>query len=35
MINRIKEKINERPFLAGFLTGGISTVIILTVVGMI
>jgi hypothetical protein len=33
-INRVKEMINEKPFLAGFISGGISTVIILMIIGL-
>lgn len=33
-INRVKAMINEKPFLAGFISGGIDTVIILLVIGL-
>lgn len=33
-INRVKEMINQKPFLAGFISGGIATVIILMIVGL-
>lgn len=33
-INRVKAMINEKPFLAGFISGGIITVIILMISGM-
>jgi hypothetical protein len=33
-INRVKEFINQKPFLAGFISGGISTVIILMIIGL-
>lgn len=33
-INRVKEMINEKPFLAGFISGGIITVIILMIIGL-
>lgn len=33
-INRVKAMINEKPFLAGFISGGISTVIILMIIGL-
>lgn len=33
-INRVKEMINEKPFLAGFISGGIITLIILMIIGM-
>lgn len=33
-INRVKVMINEKPFLAGFISGGITTVIILMIIGL-
>ena len=33
-INRVKEMINEKPFVAGFISGGIITLIILMISGM-
>lgn len=33
-INRVKEFINEKPFLAGFISGGIATLIILMIIGL-
>lgn len=33
-INRAKEMINEKPFVAGFISGGIITLIILMIIGM-
>lgn len=33
-INRVKTMINEKPFLAGFISGGIATVIILMIIGL-
>lgn len=34
LILKFKELINEKPFLAGFISGGISTVIILMIIGL-
>lgn len=33
--NKIKEMINDKPFLSGFFSGGIITVIIMFVLGLI
>jgi hypothetical protein len=33
-INRVKAMINEKPFLAGFISGGIATLIILMISGL-
>lgn len=33
-INRVKEMINQKPFLAGFISGGVATVIILMIIGL-
>ena len=33
-INRVQAMINEKPFLAGFISGGIATVIILMIIGL-
>lgn len=33
-LNRVKEMINQKPFLAGFISGGIATVIILMIIGL-
>lgn len=33
-INRVKAMINEKPFVAGFISGGIITLIILMIIGM-
>lgn len=33
-INRVKAMINEKPFVAGFISGGIITLIILMIIGL-
>lgn len=33
-LNRVKAMINEKPFLAGFISGGIATLIILMIIGL-